>query len=102
MYASGPEAYGQFKPDAGAAEGRADTPARCDLIDQEEAPATGRVAACRPRRRFEVGPRVDDLHANPVGLAPKFDVHRPVGRSASVTHGVGDELGHEERDVVAH
>jgi hypothetical protein len=52
------------------------------LIDQEEPPAAGRVAAPEWRGRFEAGPRVDDLDANPVGVPPKADLE--------------DELRHEE------
>src|SRR5215210_2014716 len=45
---------------------------------------------------------MDDLHPNPAVQAPELDLKGPVADAASMADGVGDELGHEQRQVVLH
>ena len=89
-----------FEPDSASGRRALDPPAIGDLIDEVQ-PPTGRPVLLRRRRApYEARPGVGDRNPHPLWLAPELHAQWPLGSRAGVTHGVGHQLGEEEKNVI--
>src|SRR3954447_23112992 len=91
----------QLEPHAVLAAIRAlDAPGRADLLDQEEPHAAGHARIERLHGRNGGRARVGDRHAEAGGRGRHTELHAVALIHARVKHGVRDQLGREEVQVV--
>src|SRR4051794_12989488 len=92
---------GEFEPDAVRASARAlHAPGSADLLDQEEAHAAGHARIERLHGRHGVRARIGDRHSETRGRGCHTQLDAVALIHARVEHGVRDQLGGEEVEVV--